>query len=1004
MSDKSDEEIPRLNTIYPPDDILNPKIKNTNYEYVILWMLANNNHVTWSDFKREISESTLSGKINDLIEEESIERFKKGYYKITPKGLSKFNELLVTGGSGERYMSYPPQAITRGRNYSHVILWMLYHNGSCSWSDFQADPLNINNSSLSKHKKRLVEKGYIDQSIDKEYYLTSDGKSAYFKILRLYDLDRQSILDEESHRLEEITRITNDFFEKYEVSDSKIKFRFLNYILKLNYQKVENLLSNEEDFNKIILFLAYNHPDSSPNYISIDMFSNKYQIKQTILEFFLEKIVEEELYAVKFHKLEVIPDKEYYFQANGKLERVLRAIVDDKITKFTYLNKLQETSAEGAPFIKIDVIFEEIINEICVNLFYEELKPSLKSFLPEYIKYLAYKIESETKLTNTDAKLESIVIQAAMEDLKTYNVTPIITESGQTEYTYRLDQRLFETLDGFYIDKLMLLKDQDFAQKYNLTGIRYYHEIIKGLKKGTEYQKLKKLVNSISDDLSDLQKLILDDILFTYHYEFENSLKTSEKIIDTYPDQPVGFLFHSLTNQVMGDYNEALESLKDTEGISHQIWLICQKAQVLSKKNKYDTANKILDAALEKDPGNLFLIRTKILVNFSNEECYDQKPELFFDLVDNGLEINPNSIDLKILKVALLCVNEKYKDAKRYLDKELSMYYYNEDYSSVGTSCLFLRAYTYTARGKFEKALKDAEKSMVHYEDHYTAFSTKALVLGYNLIFNFELDQINKEEFVEIIDKAITVAPNKGSQSRFLSFKACVFNEMGDTKEALKAINNALELAPEAISLYHQKVFILYSSNKAPEAMDLIDYIIEQFDEGTFKMMQMKSIIYYQNRDFKNALKVNDDTIRRFPKDQYRSQYPSILNNRAVLFAELGQTDEAIETAKEMIELNKNDGNQRDSFGEILLISGDYKEAIKQFKEAIALNPKGWYINQSYIKMGLCYMKLKDYERAKENFEIGKELWDKKPPKERRKSDYNPNAYLMELEEIMKKL
>ena len=989
--------------LIPPKEILDPGI-GKSWEHIILWMLSKNKHCEWYNFIDNISIplSSLSTNLNSLIEDGYIVKPERNQYEITQEGLERLRELEYLKKHGKRALNFPPRTITRKRNYTDWILWMLFNNDYCKWSDFTSEPLQINSSSLSSALHSLIKDDLLVKE-NSEYKITAGGKIRYFDILKRYDLDRQSILEEESRRIEEITRNTNEFFEKYGVQDNKVKFRFLNNILKLNYSKVENLLNNEEDFNKIILFLSFNHPDYYPDYISVNKFANKYEIKRTILEFFLEKIVEEEFYTVKFHKLEVIPDKEYYFQANGKLERVLRAYVDDKITRFTYLNKLLETSAKGAPPIKINIVFEEIINEICVNLFQDGLKSSLKNFLPEYIKYLAYKIESETKLINTDAKLESIIIQAAMEDLKSYNVTPIKTESGKIEYNYKLDNRLFETLDGFYLDKFMLLKDKDFAERYNLAGIKNYQKIIKGLKKGADYQKLKDLIESMKPDLSDLQELILDDILYTYHNDFEKSLRTSEKISDTYPDQPVGFLFHSLTHLAMGDFNEALESLKDSEGKTQQTWLICQKAQVLSITSKPDMANEILDKALEKDSDNLFLIRTKIVVNISKIRWSLEDQELLFDLVDKGLELSPNNLDLKMLKASMYCMIENYKEAKRFLDKELNNYYYDEDYPSVGTSSLFMRAFSYTARGKYEKAMRDAQKSLVHYVDHYTAFTSKALVLGYNLIFNFEPNQNNEEEFIELIDKAIISAPNKGTQSRLLSFKASVFHEMGNVKEALNNIDNAIVLASEDISLYLQKVYILSSSNKKLEAIDLIDYIIEQFEQERFKMFQTKSVIYYQMKEFESALKVNDETIIQFPRDQYDSRYPAILNNRALILAELGRKEEAIETAQEMIECNKEDGNLRDSFGEILLIVGDYEDAIKQFEEAIEMSPTGWYIDQSYIKMGLCYMELGDFESAKEKFEIGKDLLEKKPPKERTKYDHNPDVYLMELKEKMKK-
>jgi len=393
----------------PPKEILKPVI-GKSWEHIILWMLEKNKYCEWANFTDEdsvnIPTSSLSTNLNSLIDDGYIIKPERNRYEITREGSERLRELEYLKKHGKRALKFPPKTIMRKRNYIDWILWMVFNNDYCKWSDFTSEPFRINSSSLSSALQSMSKDDLFVKE-NSEYKITGEGKIRYFDMLKRYDLDRQSILEEESRRLEEITRNTNEFFEKYGVQDNIVKFRFLNNILKLNYSKVENLLDNEEDFNKIILFLSFNHPDFHPNYISVDKFANKYGIKQTTLEFFMEKIVEEEFYGVKYHTLEVIPDKEYYFQANGKLERVLRAIVDDKITKFTYLNKLQETSAERAPFIKIDVIFEEIINEICINLFQAELKSSLKSFLPEYIKYLAYKIESETKLTNTDAELES---------------------------------------------------------------------------------------------------------------------------------------------------------------------------------------------------------------------------------------------------------------------------------------------------------------------------------------------------------------------------------------------------------------------------------------------------------------------------------------------------------------------------------------------------------------------------------------------------------------------
>ena len=155
--------------LYPPEEILNPNMgKKTDYGYVILWMLSNNTICEWSDFTAEISESTLSGNLKKLMNKDYIEKPEKGKYQITSQGRDRFSELVYYRKSGERKLRYPPEIITKLRNYDHWILWMLYNNESCKWSDFKQEPLLINQSSLSNNLNSLIENGFIARE-NKEY-------------------------------------------------------------------------------------------------------------------------------------------------------------------------------------------------------------------------------------------------------------------------------------------------------------------------------------------------------------------------------------------------------------------------------------------------------------------------------------------------------------------------------------------------------------------------------------------------------------------------------------------------------------------------------------------------------------------------------------------------------------------------------------------------------------------------------------------------------------------
>ncbi|GAH33612.1 unnamed protein product, partial [marine sediment metagenome] len=156
----------------------------------------------------------------------------------------------------------------------------------------------------------------------------------------------------------------------------ELKFRFLNNILKLDYSEAKDFVI-EEEFNKIILFLSINHPDYYPNYVSPEDFSLNYGIKKTTLDFFIDKIVEEnDIYPIKFFKILSEDDKVYYFQVNGELEKILSAIVEKHITKFTYLNKFHSTIENGSKIIDIEQVLNQILEKVSGFLFNEKLKRS----------------------------------------------------------------------------------------------------------------------------------------------------------------------------------------------------------------------------------------------------------------------------------------------------------------------------------------------------------------------------------------------------------------------------------------------------------------------------------------------------------------------------------------------------------------------------------------------------------------------------------------------------
>ena len=378
---------------FPPKEIYNPPaLEKKNFEHIILWMLYNNEECEWANFTQkplELRLSTLSKYLSLLKGKGYAENISRGHYKITSEGRKRFLE-LSQDKEKQRTLSYPPAIITRKRYYNYWILWMVYNNNYCKWADFLAEPLYINQSSLSKNINLLLDKRFIEKE-KKKYRITRSGKLEYSRMLQEYDLDKQSILEEESKRIEEIAIKTIKFFKKYQIENKDIQFRLLNNMLKLDYTRVEAMLTNEEDFDKILLFISINHPSQYPNYVSVEEFSNTYGIKESKVDYYIDEIIENQIFPIKFFKIIIQADTHYYFQEGERLEIMLRAITEEHITKFTYLNKLFSRR------LNIYDILDDMLEDLCKILFPIDLKESLYILLPEYINYLAYKIEAKVE-------------------------------------------------------------------------------------------------------------------------------------------------------------------------------------------------------------------------------------------------------------------------------------------------------------------------------------------------------------------------------------------------------------------------------------------------------------------------------------------------------------------------------------------------------------------------------------------------------------------------------
>ena len=84
-------------------------------------------------------------------------------------------------------INYPPEEIYKTpkfgkKNFEHIILWMLYNNEECQWSDFTEKPLELRLSTLSKYLSLLKGRGYVDNYSRGHYRITSEGQKRFNEV------------------------------------------------------------------------------------------------------------------------------------------------------------------------------------------------------------------------------------------------------------------------------------------------------------------------------------------------------------------------------------------------------------------------------------------------------------------------------------------------------------------------------------------------------------------------------------------------------------------------------------------------------------------------------------------------------------------------------------------------------------------------------------------------------------------------------------------------------
>ncbi|MFX0030039.1 MAG: tetratricopeptide repeat protein, partial [Candidatus Hermodarchaeota archaeon] len=335
--------------------------------------------------------------------------------------------------------------------------------------------------------------------------------------------------------------------------------------------------------------------------------------------------------------------------------------------------------------------------------------------------------------------------------------------------------------------------------------------------------------------------------------------------------------------------------------------------------------------------------------------------------------------EFKLFKATVLCRMNRYTEAIKLIDEEIGYEQYKDDEGTYLASS-FILVFSYTALGSANEALEIIDEMFEIYPDHPISLAAKALVYGYSMIYDFDVGKVNDDYVLDLIDDAIRTDSNIVNKARYSQFKATVLEQMKKNEEALEEVEIGLELTEDVVDLFYSKSKILAELGRYDEAMEVLEETMNRYPDNRKYLLMQKAYVHKMQGDYESGLDIITELTKTYPEEV------DFYNNKAYWHIyiynenmEKGIEDEenkkaAIRDIKFLTEKVPSEGNYFDSYGEILMIIGDYENAIKMYEKAIKTEPNGWFVPASYLGLGKCHEKLGNYEEAEVNFQKARKI------------------------------
>lgn len=434
---------------------------------------------------------------------------------------------------------------------------------------------------------------------------------------------------------------------------------------------------------------------------------------------------------------------------------------------------------------------------------------------------------------------------------------------------------------------------------------------------------------------------------------------------------------------------------------------------ILASEKKYSEAKEQYNKVLELDPTNQ---RVPLLLGILEAES--GKLEDGIKVLTKTIEGSPDNYMAYFYRAKVYLEMEDVPKAKADLEKCLTIHpTFVEAGTALGTLYERLNevdnaigAYSrIQGSGDFQKRLAQLYLSKNDFEKALDAFLEYEQVEpdDYTVKVKIGLIYFELKKYDDAIARFKTILKEQPEAGNVRFYLAVVLEEMHQTDKAIVEFKKV----PVDSSFFKEAMlhigFIYKDEEKFKEGIDFSKKVLAKHKDMV-EFYDMYASFYEAKRNYKQAIGIIQDGLKRFPKDEKLLYFEGALNDKVgdrdasisdmkkildinannahalnflgYTYAEMGKNlDEAETLVEKALTLRPDDGYIEDSLGWVFFKKGKVDQAIDQLNKAAAIETSEPVI---YEHLGDVYLSKKDFTKAKEMYKKAEELSSQKKDNE----------------------